>query len=59
MTNNTNPVPFDAGAALDQQPAAVDESMVKRAAAAVMSAPSGISVEAYVRIVLEAALASE
>jgi hypothetical protein len=35
----------------------VNEAAVKRAVAAVMSAPPGISVEAYVRIVLEAALA--
>jgi hypothetical protein len=43
----------------EQQPAAVDEAMVERAAAAVMSAPPGISVEAYVRIVLEAAIATK
>ena len=37
----------------------VDEAAVKRAVAAVMSAPAGISVETYVRIVLEAALAAQ
>lgn len=44
--------------ALAQQPAAVDEAAVKRAVAAAMSAPVGISMESYVRIVLEAALAA-
>lgn len=37
----------------------VDEAAVKRAVAADMSAPPGISVDAYVRIVLEAALTGE
>src|SRR5690606_28001839 len=55
-------VPFTDERDLSQQPEArgvVDVAAAKRAVAAVMSAPDGISVEAFFRIVLEAALATK